>query len=50
LLAAVVSLYFRYRRAGRVEHQQIKWLAYVGAVLLGGTILLNIGPDSLDGT
>jgi hypothetical protein len=50
LLGAVVSLYFRYRRAGRVEHQQIKWLAYVGAVLLGGTILLNIGPDSLDGT
>jgi hypothetical protein len=50
LLAGVISLYFRYRRAGRVEHQQIKWLAYVGAVLLTGTILLNIGPDSLDGT
>jgi hypothetical protein len=48
LLAGVVSLYFRYRRAGRVEHQQIKWLAYVGAVLLAGTILLNVGPDSLD--
>ena len=50
LLAGVVSLYFRYRRAGQVEHQQIKWLAYVGAVLLAGTILLNAGPDSLDGT
>jgi hypothetical protein len=50
LLAGVVSLYFRYRRAGQVEHQQIKWLAYVGAVLLTGTILLNVGPDSLDGT
>jgi len=49
LLAGVVSLYFRYRRAGRVEHQQIKWLAYVGAVLLTGTILLNVGPDSLEG-
>ncbi len=50
LLAGVASLYFRYRRAGRVEHQQIKWLAYVGAVLLSGTILLNVGPDSLEGT
>jgi hypothetical protein len=48
LLAGVVSLYFRYRRAGRVERQQIKWLAYAGAVLLTGTILLNVGPDSLD--
>jgi hypothetical protein len=48
LLAGVVSLYFRYRRAGRMEHQQIKWLAYVGAVLLTGTILLNLGPDSLE--
>jgi hypothetical protein len=48
LLAGVVSLYFRYRRAGRVEHQQIKWLAYAGAVLLTGTILLNVGPDSLE--
>jgi len=49
LLAGVVSLYFRYRRAGQVERQQIKWLAYAGAVLLTGTILLNVGPDSLDG-
>jgi hypothetical protein len=48
LLAGVVSLYFRYRRAERVEHQQIKWLAYVGAGLLTGTVLLNVGPDSLD--
>ena len=48
LLAGVVSLYLRFRRAGRVERQQIKWLAYAGAVLLAGTILLNVGPDSLD--
>ena len=48
LLAGVVSLYLRFRSAGRVERQQIKWLAYAGAVLLTGTILLNIGPDSLD--
>ena len=48
LLAGVVSLYLRFRRAGQVERQQIKWLAYAGAVLLTGTILSNVGPDSLD--
>jgi hypothetical protein len=48
LLAGVVSLHSRFRRAGQVERQQIKWLAYAGAVLLTGTILLNVGPDSLD--
>jgi hypothetical protein len=45
----VVSLYFRFRRAGRVERQQIKWFAYAGAVLLSGSILLYAGPDSLNG-
>jgi hypothetical protein len=34
---------------GRVERQQIKWLAYAGAVLLTGAILLYAGPDSLSG-
>ena len=48
-VAGVVSLYFRFRRVGRVERQQIKWLAYAGAVLLTGAILLYAGPDSLDG-
>ena len=48
LIAGVVSLYFRFRRARQVERQQIKWFAYAGAVLLTGTILLNVGPDSLD--
>ena len=46
-LAGVVSLYFRYRRAGQVERQQIKWFAYAGAVLLTGAILLYAGPESL---
>jgi hypothetical protein len=46
-LAAVVSLYFRFRRAGQVERQQIKWFAYAGAVLLIGAILLYAGPESL---
>jgi hypothetical protein len=48
-VAGVVSLYFRFRRAGRVEREQIKWLAYAGAVLLTGAILLYAGPDSLNG-
>ena len=46
-LAGVVSLYFRFRRAGQVERQQIKWFAYAGAVLLIGAILLYAGPDTL---
>jgi hypothetical protein len=46
-LAGVVSLYLRYRRAGLVKRQQIKWFAYAGAVLLAGAILLYAGPESL---
>jgi hypothetical protein len=46
-LAAVVSLYVRFRRAGRVERQQIKWFAYAGTVLLAGAVLMYAGPDSL---
>jgi hypothetical protein len=32
LLAAVLSLLVRFRRAGGTERQQIKWLAYAGAL------------------
>jgi hypothetical protein len=45
-LAGVLSLYFRYRRAGQVGRQQIKWFAYAGAVLLAGSVLLYAVPDS----
>jgi hypothetical protein len=43
MVASAVSLLVRMRRAGRVERQQIKWLAYggavaVGAVFVGGVI------------
>jgi len=46
-LAGVVSLFFRFRCAGRVEREQIKWFAYAGAVLLVGAILLYAGPESI---
>jgi hypothetical protein len=46
-LAGVVSLFFRFRRAGRVEREQIKWFAYAGAVLLLGAVLLYAGPESM---
>src|SRR5215212_9776052 len=43
MVASAVSLIVRLRRAGREERQQIKWLAYggavaVGAVFVGGVI------------
>jgi hypothetical protein len=35
MVASAVSLIVRLRRAGSVERQQIKWLAYGGAVMVG---------------
>jgi hypothetical protein len=48
MLASAVSLIVRMRRAGRAERQQIKWLAYggalaVGAVFVGGVISIWSG-------
>jgi hypothetical protein len=48
MVASAVSLIVRMRGAGRVERQQIKWLAYggalaVGAVFVGGVISIWIG-------
>jgi hypothetical protein len=48
MVASAVSLVVRLRRAGSVERQQIKWLAYggavvVGAVFVGGVIAVWIG-------
>ena len=48
MVASAISLIVRTRRAGRVERQQIKWLAYggavaVGAVFVGGVIAVWIG-------
>ncbi|MBA2691388.1 MAG: histidine kinase [Rubrobacter sp.] len=45
-LLAALSLVFRYRRAGGVKRQQIKWLAYA-AVLFGGSLIFSgfLGRD-----
>jgi hypothetical protein len=48
MVACAISLIVRMRRAGRAERQQIKWLAYggalaVGAVFVGGVISFWIG-------
>jgi hypothetical protein len=48
MVASATSLIVRMRRAGRAQHQQIKWLAYggalaVGAVFVGGAISVWIG-------
>ena len=50
-LAALVSLVFRYRRAGTVEREQLKWLVYAGglivaAVLVTVPIAPFISPDA----
>jgi hypothetical protein len=41
-LAAIVSLLFRYRRAGTAERAQLKWLVYAG-----GVIVLALGAEAL---
>lgn len=40
MVASAISLIVRMRRAGRAQHQQIKWLAYGGAMVVG-TILIG---------
>ena len=45
-LAALVSLVFRYRRAGTVEREQLKWLVYAGGLIVAA--LLAQIPDCAD--
>jgi len=37
-LAALVSLVFRYRRAGAVEREQLKWLVYAGGLIVAALL------------
>jgi hypothetical protein len=45
-LAAVASLFVRFRRARGDERQQIKWFAYAAAITLLWTFLIEGVPDS----
>jgi signal transduction histidine kinase len=38
-LAAIVSLVFRYRRAGTVEREQLKWLVYAGGLIVAALVV-----------
>jgi hypothetical protein len=42
MVASAISLIVRARRASRVERQQIKWLAYGGAVVVGTTLSASL--------
>jgi len=39
MVASAISVFVRARHAGRVERQQIKWLAYGGAVAVGASLV-----------
>jgi len=45
-MAAVVSLFARFRRASEEERQQIKWFAYAASLTLFWTFLVEVPPDS----
>jgi signal transduction histidine kinase len=38
-LAAIVSLVFRYRQAGAVEREQLKWLVYAGGLIVAAVLV-----------
>jgi hypothetical protein len=42
MVASAVSLMVRMRQAGRVERQQIKWLAYGGALVVGAVFVSSV--------
>jgi signal transduction histidine kinase len=50
-LAAIVSVVFRYRRAGTVEREQLKWLVYAGGLIVAAVLAVIpiekiVGPGS----
>jgi hypothetical protein len=42
MVASAISLIVRMRRAGRVERQQLKWLAYGGTVVVGVVFISGV--------
>src|SRR6266705_2710019 len=55
-LAAIVSLIFRYHRAGTVEREQLKWLVYAGGLIVAAVLAepmieqLLLGPGDAAST
>ena len=47
-LASLVSLVFRYRHAGMVEREQLKWLVYAGALIITA-LLAEIPAEKIMG-
>ena len=50
LVASAVSVYLRFRRAGGIERQQIKWLTYAAALLVVVAIVAMVGELLLGGS
>jgi hypothetical protein len=49
LVLTAVSIVMRFRRARGVEHQQLKWFAFAGLVMLGGLALAAVSSPFEDG-
>lgn len=49
LVLALASLVIRYRRAAGVERQQLKWLAFVGAIALLALMVAGLAGGAADG-
>ena len=45
LLAALVTVVLRYRHGGVTERQQLKWVVWFGAVVIGLSLLVGFLPD-----
>ncbi|HEX6709531.1 MAG TPA: hypothetical protein VF068_04305 [Rubrobacter sp.] len=45
ILASATSLFLRFRRSGRVERQQIKWIAFAAAFVALGFLALLVGEN-----
>ena len=44
LVLALASVAWRFRHAGVVERQQLRWLGYAGLVMIAGLVIGLVGP------